>query len=257
MLGKRLISTNSEGTSTPFTSITYLRDENVGVYTQSYYGISDLSYNPTDGLIYSTSRSGVGYWNLAKTDINANTVTTITQGTSPLYGFAGVYVNNDTLYIYENLTAQLVEYTKSGSRGNVILSGDPSRCITYNSKLDEVLLNCELSTDEFGFKVYDGTTGAFKRSISIPIPLKFGAYGVQWIDTGGDGVLFVSTYDTSLIYQLNYDGTETGLSFDASAYDRQYGTRSMTFIPSTNELIVSTANNTVAPRNMARVFQLS
>ena len=257
-LNKRLIRTNDTGGGGgPFTSITYLRDENVGFYQQNSLSVADFAYNPTDGLIYSVSRSGVGYWNLSKSDINANTVTTITQGTSPLYSFRGIYEKNNTLYIFEGLNNQLVTYTTSGTRGSVILTGNSSRAITYNSNLNEFLQVTTLSSGVFGFKVYDATSGVFKRNISVPTAIEGGLWGVQWIDTGGDGVLFACTYDTSQIYQLNYDGTETGLSFDASAYDRYNGTRAMTFIPSTNELIVSTNSNTVAPFNMARVFQLA
>ena len=122
-LNKRLIRTNDTGGGgAPFTSITYLRDENVGIITQNFWGISDFAYNPTDGLIYSTSRSGVGYWLLSKTDINTNTVTTITSSTSPLRGFNGIYVNGNTLYIQEGLDDNVYNYTVSGSRGSSFIS---------------------------------------------------------------------------------------------------------------------------------------
>jgi len=259
MLNKRLIRTNDTGGGVAFTSITYLRDENVGYYTQSYYAVSDFAYNPTDGLIYSVSRSGVGYWLLSKTDISADTVTVIVSGTSPYRKFNGIYVKGNTLYIQEGLDDNVYNYTVGGSRGSSFISASYSSKMSYNVNLDEVLIRMYDPADGTStlINVYNGTTGAYKRGISVS-PALTTLESFAWVNTGGDGHIFAVDNTNKVVKQLNYDGTDTGLSLDISSYERDGRSfDAMAFIPTTNELIISTNSNVQAPRNMARVFQLS
>ncbi len=266
----KLINTNSGGgTAEPFTSSSYVGNANIGVSTTSFWGHYDFTYNPNDGYIYSVSRSGVGYWLLARNTYNPNTTTTIVSGTpgAAFYGFLGIYNKDNTLYINEDPSDSYVNWSTSGSRGSTLFSYSPqtspngSAFAAYNSTADEAIITeNDGSGNVTKLLYYNASTGSFLREIDISSIVGLG-YGIEWANVGGDGVLFVMDYNTYKCYQFLYDGTYTGFFIDYSSYSQvQNQNRSCVFLPDTNELIISTMNSqsgTASNRNLCRVFQLS
>lgn len=253
----------------PFTSASYLRDAQIGVSTTSFWGKMDSTLHP-DGFCYSTSRSGVGYWLISKTDLSTNTTTTISQGTPgpAYYGFVGVANKDELLYIVESDFSRIVTYQTDGTRLSVFSNTATYQTwgagwLDYNCITDEfILTDTEGSGTQQACKLHfiDGTTGNHKRTIDISATVGL-AHGLVWANVGGDGVLFVMNYYNSRAYQFNYNGSYTGFYVDYSPFIYvQNQNRGGFFNPQNDELTLGTFNSQSGDsliKNKHRVFQLA
>ena len=265
-LNKRLLI--PQAATTPFTSAAFDSVSDFGVSTTSYWALSD-SHLSSDGFVYTTSRTGVGYWRLDKTSLSTGTVTNITSGTSPAYAFYGIIERNGDLYIneYRNNSTErdIAIWTKAGARSSTFISNysktnNALLNMAYSSVADEILILDQTYDDQTGgdliIRVYNGSTGSFKRNITLSNDPGF-ASAIVWCNIGGDGVFFVMDYFDYRAHQYTYDGTYTNFYIDYSTYGTTRG-RGAFFNPETNKIYIGCNDSQVSNiRNRHAIYTLS